>query len=132
MRKCLAIAFTTFLLCLGMICHIAFADVAPMSSTVIQDYSITLRSNGKAVFKVTTYYTCSSVTVQSCTLEKLSGSKWIFVKSLDCPNGASNIKFYNATNDYSSSLSNGVTYRLVVVYSADGETVTATSGKINY
>lgn len=122
----------TIMLCMSMINTSALAEAVATSNITFASYSIDLSSGGSARFSATLYDYCTSFKVQSCTLQKLSGSTWVYSQSLECPSGASSINVYSVTKDYSSNLTKGRTYRLVVVYNADGVTVTATSPQITY
>ena len=130
-KRCVYIIIV-IMLCVSITSSSATAEPMPTSSINIIRCSIQFVSSGTARFTATMRNPCASFSVQSCTLQKLSDSKWVFVQSLECPDGASSITHFAVSKDYSSCLTKGSTYRLVVVYNADGETATATSSKLTY
>ena len=130
-KKCVYIIIA-IMLCVSITSSSATAEPMPTSSTNFLGCAIHFASSGTARFTANMEQPCASFSVQSCTLQKLSNSKWVFVQSLECPDGASSITHFAVTKDYSSCLTKGTTYRLVVVYNADGETATATSSQLTY
>lgn len=115
-----------------LFCVVAIAEALPLSSTHFNSVTILFYASGSATFSASLKKKCSSVGVSSCTLEKKDGNNWTFESMLPTPNSKTDTSFYAASQDYSAHLTSGVTYRLVVVYEADGEQVTKTSSSITY
>lgn len=123
---CLAVAFST------LVQSSAKAEIMPLSSDNFWRYSACFLDGGYVSFSANVYAECTSIKVVSCKLEKKSGSKWIFIKSLVCPASKANTSSYAVTKNYSSSLTKGDTYRVVVTFEADKEQVTTTSTAYTY
>lgn len=111
---------------------VAKGEVAPLSTDKIRSATVIFSRSGLATFTADLRETCASAKIASCTLEKKDGNKWVFARSLPVPDAKTNVTRYTATVDYSSYLSSDTSYRLVVVFEADGEQVSKTSTAITY
>lgn len=132
-NKSLCLLVAALLLC-AYIPLTAFAtDFVPMASPVFVAKTVGLSSEMKAVMTCTTSVICNKIYVSGVTLQKQSGSSWVYDKSLPCPStSATNASSFGASMNYSSYCTKGTTYRIVVTYNADGVTASATSGSATY
>ncbi len=110
----------------------AYADIMPLSSENFSRAMVTAYETGNVKFSATLNKVCSTVSVSSCTLQKKEDGRWVFATSLGTPPSKSDISKYTANKDYSSSMTTGVTYRIVATFDADGETITKTSNSFTY
>ena len=82
---------------------------------------------------ITLKYEANSVYISNCSLQIKENGKWIFEEKLPTPQTVgSNTASYMTEYDYSSYLTSGGTYRIVVVYNIDGYTKSYTSNSISY
>lgn len=132
MKKTLFVASVCALLCVFLSASIAFGEMTYFSNSTFLDATVQSTTSGKVTFTARLRARCASVSVTSCSLEKLENGTWKFVKSLSLPDGKTNASRYTASKDYSSSLVEGSTYRFKATFSADGEKTTRTSGSITY
>lgn len=120
----------TILLCfvttLILIAPVAInAQVTPCANPVFIEASVYIGSTMRAEFTASTMVTCSSICVSSCTLQKKVGTRWVYAKSLSVPSYVANNTFiYDDVKNYDDDIPAGGTYRLKVVFSGGGETVT--------
>lgn len=92
-----------------------------------------LSSTGNAQMIITLKYEANSVYISNCSLQIKENGKWIFEEKLPTPQTVgSNTASYMTEYDYSSYLTSGGTYRIVVVYNIDGYTKSYTSNSISY
>ena len=125
-------AVVLFMVLSLVIVPVAVAAIEPLASDIFASADVSLNSNKRAIFNATTNYS-SSVSVISCTLQKKDGTKWVNAGSLTPPSHTSSNSYsFSAIANCSSSLINGNTYRIIAVFSADGETVTRTSSQRTY
>ena len=131
MKKSLVVAVMALIICLAV--TNGYADtVLPFSSNVFKSADISVSSTGTVTFSVEAKKICESISVTSCSLDRLDQGKWVFVTSLSVPSAKLNTFRYSASKDYSSSLQHGNTYRFRVTFSAGGEILTRTSSAMNY
>lgn len=123
------IAFALFTAALPQ--QAACAKAMPLSSDTFTSTSISVSISGSANFSALVRYPCT-ISVSNCTLQKQVNGRWVFAASLTPPPSKANTVRYSAKKDYSSDMASGVTYRIVATFSADGESVIATSGSITY
>jgi len=108
----------------------AYANtITPKASTSFTVSSVSWNSSLTTAFSATTKQNCESIKVTSVVLQKKSGSTWSNNKTLTAPTKeATNTKVFKASADYSGKAGVG-TYRLKVVFNADGVTVTSYSNE---
>lgn len=131
MKKVFVYLITLMLLTAVMPQQPACADAMPLSSDSFTSASVSVSAAGTASFSAALRYSCN-ISVSSCTLQKQVNGRWVFAASLTPPPSKTNAIRYSAKKDYSSDMTSGVTYRIVATFTADGESVTATSGSITY
>ena len=131
MKKVFVYLITLMLLTAVMPQQPACADAMPLSSDSFTSASVSVSAAGTARFSAALRYSCN-ISVSSCTLQKQVNGRWVFAASLTPPPSKSNSIRYSAQKDYSSSMTAGVTYRIVATFTADGESVTCTSNAITY
>ncbi len=118
------------LLCLAIILSMAIttgghAEISPMANPVFAEASVYLSDQMVAEFTASTMSTCSSISVTSCVLQKKSGVNWVYASDLDVPSYvAQNDSVYMDVKNYANVIPSGGTYRLKVIFSGGGETVT--------
>lgn len=132
MKKSLFLASTCVLLCVFLSASIAFGEMTYFSNGTFLGATVEATTSGTVTFTARLKNKCASVSVTSCSLEKLENGTWKFVKNLSLPAGKTNASRYIASKDYSSNLVAGNTYRFKATFSADGEKITKTSGSIGY
>lgn len=131
--KKVACSLAVLLMLITTICHSAHADgVSIQSSQMFRSVSVQGNSTGTVTFSALLNMQCTSIEISSCTLHLYEDSKWSYVTTLGVPEGKSNVLRYGASVDYSASLTHGNTYRVVVTFTADGESVTKTSNSFSY
>ena len=128
LKNYFAIATVISLLCLILAIPAAVSEASPVFNT----RSVSFSSSMKSSMSATTSIVCAKISVTSVTLEKSSGGAWGFDKNLPCPSPMTNTDIYGAGMDYSSYCVKGNTYRIVVVFNADGVTASATSPGATY
>lgn len=112
---------------------LAFAeDAMLLSSIMFRSVSVQGSSTGTVTFSAMLNQQCSEVKISSCILQYYNNSEWSYASTLNVPASKTNTFRYGASMDYSSFLSHGTTYRVVVVFNADGESVTTTSNSFSY
>lgn len=126
MKKVYAAVLLLAVLIVGYVAAQA-QGVMPYADEVFNKNTVSLSADKKATFKAETMENVE-ITVTSCTLQKKSGSEWVYFKSLTPPDGAYQ-KYYSDKSDYSGSIPDGGPYRLKALFYADGRTVTAYSGE---
>lgn len=131
MKKVFVYLITLMLLTAVMPQQPACAEAMPLSSDCFTSTSVSVSASGTASFSAALRYSCN-ISVSSCTLQKQVNGRWVFAESLTPPPGKSNSRRYSAQKDYASNMTSGVTYRIIATFTADGESVTATSGSITY
>lgn len=90
-------------------------------------------SEGTAEFYVSLKGIADQIYITSCSLQIKNNGNWTTASSVSPPPEIYyNANSYNSQYDYSSYLSEGNTYRLVVVYYIDGHTKSCTSNSISY
>lgn len=109
----------------------ACAEAVPLSSDSFTSASVRVSASGTASFSATMRYPCN-ISVSSCILQKQVNGRWVFAASLTPPPSKSNAIKYSAKKDYSADMTSGITYRIVATFTADGESVTATSNSVTY
>lgn len=132
MKKTVAIVVIICLLISSVVTAIAEAGITPYSDECFRSAKVTINSSGKAAFTATLKQRCNIIKISSCTLQKRVGESWVFDKTLSVPVSVSNTTRYSKSKDYSSDMTSGVSYRIVAVFNADGNTITITSGAITY
>ncbi len=132
MKKSLFLAAMCTLLCVFLSVSIAFGEMTYFSNSTFLGATVGATTSGTVTFTAKLKTKCANVSVTACSLEKLENGTWQFVKSLSLPDSKTNTKLYIVSKDYSSSLTTGNTYRFRATFTADGKTVTRTSGSINY
>lgn len=101
------------------------AEIVPFANPVFDSASVYLGKKFSAEFTASTNVICSSICVSSCTLQKKVGTIWVYAKSLSVPSYvANNASNYDDVKNYDDDIPAGGTYRLKVVFSGGGETVT--------
>lgn len=130
MKTKVSVVLVILLFAMGVV--VASAEVLPLSSTSFRDVKIAFGSTGNATFSASLDHRCATISVTSCVLEKMVGGIWEFDEALSCPESVNNAMRYTKVKNYSSSLITGVSYRIIAVFDADGETMTVTSGTITY
>ena len=101
------------------------AEIVPFANPVFDSASVYLGKKFSAEFTASTNVICSSICVSSCTLQKKVGTNWVYAKSLNVPSYVANNTFiYDDVKNYDDDIPAGGTYRLKVVFSGGGETVT--------
>lgn len=131
MRKVFVYIIALVLLTAALPQQLACAEAMPLSSDTFTLTSVSISTSGTASFSATARHLCT-ISVSSCTLQKQVNGRWVFAASLTPPPSKSNTVKYSAKKDYSSAMTAGTTYRIVATFTADGESVTATSGSIVY
>lgn len=106
-------------------------SIVPFASKTYILCSVSLSSSKSAGFYVETAYS-TKIYVKSVQLQKKEGGKAVNVKALDAPSDTVTGQSYTTTKDYSGSIPDGETYRIQVVFSADGESKTASSSWIDF
>lgn len=132
MKKSLFLASVCALLCVFLTTSFAFGEMTYFSNSTFLGATVGATTSGTVTFTARLKNKCASVSIVSCSLEKLENGIWKFVKSLSLPAGKTNTSRYTASKDYSSSLASGNTYRFKATFSADGEKTTRTSGSVTY
>lgn len=103
----------------------AHAIAIPQANPVFIEASVYVSSNMRAEFTASTMKVCASIYVKSCDLQKKNGVNWVDYKSLTPPSYvATNTSAYGEVKNYASNFPSGGTFRLKVVFSGGGETVT--------
>lgn len=101
------------------------SEIIPYANPVFYEASVYISSQMQAEFTASTMILCSSISVSSCILQKMNGTRWINYSQLSVPSYvAINDSIYDDIKDYSNDIPAGGTYRLKVVFSGGGETVT--------
>lgn len=131
MKKVFVYLITLMLLTAVLPQQPACAEAMPLSSDCFTSTSVRISASGTASFSASMRYSCD-ISVSSCTLQKQVNGRWVFAASLTPPPSKSNSIRYSAQKDYASNMTSGVTYRIIATFTADGESVTATSGSITY
>ena len=109
------------------------AMVTPYADTVFSSARVSLSTQMDASFTAQTKSKQAEIKVTSCILQIKTGSVWADSMTLTAPSKvATNTSRYSAAKDYSSSCSSGNTYRIKVVFDADGHTKTTYSNSISY
>lgn len=99
--------------------------IAPYANPIFEIASVTFNSKFTAYFSASTNEVCSSIFVSSCVLQKKSGTSWITSAELVVPSYvATDASNYDDFKNYADVIPVGGTYRLKVVFSGGGETVT--------
>ena len=132
MKRWIACVIICALLSVTISCAVATSEVSCFSSDTFFSVSVQPTASGVVAFNARLKLKCSSISVTTCTLEKLEDGSWKFVKSLSTPEVKTNTNRYSASKDYSSSLASGNTYRFKATFSANGETLSQTSPALNY
>lgn len=99
----------------------------------VSSSGIYLSSAGNAQMVITLKYQANSVSVSSCSLQTKENGNWVFAESLPTPSAVgNNTAYYIVEQNYSSYMTKGSTYRMIVVYNIDGYEKTCTSNSISY
>lgn len=106
---------------------LAFCEAIILSSSKFTRTAVTVSADNSVSFYATASLKCSYIKVSSCYLQKYNGSTWENSKTLSCPSSVSDTTFYSAKMQYSFSLSQGVQYRILATFEADGESVNKAS-----
>lgn len=108
------------------ICMPVFAGaISTFAHSTIGAASVSLASNKKVGFSVAAISSCT-IKVTSCYVQKQnSNGTWSKVGDVEKPSSVTGLTM-NASSDASSLIGSG-TYRVICVYSANGETTTCTS-----
>lgn len=109
----------------------AAEGIRPFASETYILCSVSLSSSKSAGFYVETAYS-TNICVKSVKLQKKDGGKIENVKTLVKPSNTVAGQSYTVLKDYSGSIPDGGTYRIQVVFSADGETRTASSSWVAF
>lgn len=131
MKKILVCIIALMLFTTMLAKHPAWAEAMPLSSNSFVSTSVSVSASGTASFSAIARHLCT-ISVSSCTLQKQVNGRWVFAASLTPPPSKSNAIKYSTQKDYSSDMTSGITYRIVATFTADGESVTTTSGSITY
>lgn len=131
--------FVAFLLSLIMLwgdipAYAAIKDSVEICADIWVASSSTLFfSEGTAEFFVSLKAVANQIYIASCNLQIKNNGRWTNAGSVSPPPDIYyNANSYNSQCDYSSYLSEGNTYRLVIVYYIDGHTKSCTSNSISY
>lgn len=124
-------------LCLILTTSVALAspdnDIATCADSIIAAASISLNSDGIAYFNVVVYHAAGTISVSSCSLQKLVNGKWTSAGTIAAPSYVrNNTNVYTTTKDYSSYCASGSSYRIIVTYNIDGYTKSYTSNSASY
>lgn len=109
----------------------AYAEAMPLSSDSFVSASVSVSTSGTANFSATVRHSCT-ISVSSCTLQKMEDGKWVYAATLATPPIKERAMRYSAKKDYSASMTKGVTYRIIATFKADGDSVTKTSNSFTY
>lgn len=129
-KKILSILLVAALFIAGFPSAVA-ESITPFASKTYILCSVSLSSSKSAGFYVETAYS-TKIYVKSVQLQKKDGGKTVNVKALDAPSDTVTGQSYTTTKDYSGNIPDGGTYRIQVVFSADGESKTVSSSWIDF
>ena len=108
-------------------------DVQIYADQYVTGSNTYLSSSGKAQMFISLRYEAETVFIASCTLQTKENGQWTNAGSLAVPQAiGKNTTSYIADYDYSSCLSSGNTYRIIVVYNIDGYIKSCTSNSVTY
>lgn len=132
-KNMIKIASMTMLVLLLLTNYAAAMGMMPRADEVFVSTKVSLSSKIGATYVAQTKMLCSEIKITDCVLQVKEGSEWVDDTSLTPPSKiATNTNVYKATGSYSESCSSGNTYRLKVIFNADGHPLTAYSNSINY
>ena len=128
-------AFSTLLVLIVMmtasVCVAQEEDVSPYRADPVFGWSVVYLDSGKTVeFEAQAYVQVNSIRVSSVTLQKNQSGSWVYVSALPVPTTVAYGSYYAAMKTYSFSASG--TYRVRVVFNADGHLYTTYSNEMTY
>ncbi|MGI6635409.1 MAG: hypothetical protein ACOX7B_09590 [Christensenellales bacterium] len=103
----------------------ALANFLPLANPVFHITSLYLYESFYVQFEASTMLLCPTISVSSCSIQKLVNGKWVHYQSLTPPSYvAENATLYGETEDYTAYKPTNGTYRIKATFTARGESVT--------
>lgn len=126
------LSFVVVILLIGFV-QVAVSEITPAANPVFIHASVLLSTDMYSEFDAAVQMNCPTISVTSCTLQKLVSGQWNSVGSIPPPSHiATNTSWFAASANYSSYCTKGQTYRIKAVFSAGGESVTRYSSGATY
>ncbi len=123
MRRTITVCLTITLIIFMV--SIASASIFPLANPVFELTSLYLFESFYVQFDASTRLNCPTISVSSCSIQKLVNGKWIHYQTLTPPSYvATNATLYGETGDYTSQKPSNGTYRIKATFTALGESVT--------
>lgn len=125
MKKLISALIIVAILLIAGFSGVVVSEAASRANPVFDSGSVYLSNTFKAEFTASTNVVCSFIYVSSCTLQKKVGTTWSNLKALAVPSYvATNSSIYGDVKSYGNDIPAGGTYRLKVIFSGGGETLT--------